>query len=137
MRDVAAELAGLGQADQGVEVGPVEVHLTAVLVHDLADLGDGLLEDAVGRRVRDHQRAETLRVLLGLGPQIVHVDVAVLVGGHDDDLHPRHHRARRVGAVRRRGDQADVAVRLAAALVVAADRQQPGELSLSAAVRLE
>ena len=56
---------------------------------------------------------------------------------HDDDLHARHHRARRVGAVRRLRNQADVAMRLAARLVVAANHEQAGVLALRAGVRLQ
>ena len=74
------------------------------------------------------------------GAQIVEVDVAV-VGGlaarHRHDFHPGHHGAGRVGAVRRYRDQADVALHVAAAFVVTANRQQPGEFALRAGVRLE
>ena len=38
--DVGAELAGLGETDQRVEVGAVDVHLPAVVVDDLAQLAD-------------------------------------------------------------------------------------------------
>ena len=58
VRHVGAELAGPRDADERVEVRAVEVHLAAVLVHDRADLADLLLEHAVRRRVRHHQRAE-------------------------------------------------------------------------------
>ena len=61
VRHVGAEPAGLGQPDERVEVGAVEVHLTAALVHDRADVADVRLEHAVGRRVRDHQRGELVR----------------------------------------------------------------------------
>ena len=50
---------------------------------------------------------------------------------------PAIDRARRVGAVRRRRDQHDVAVRVAAVAVVGADHHQPGELALRAGVRLQ
>ena len=52
---------GLRDADERVEVRAVEVHLAAVLVHDRADLADLLLEHAVRRRVRDHQRSRAGR----------------------------------------------------------------------------
>ncbi len=52
-------------------------------------------------------------------------------------LQPGHRRARRVGAVRRRRDQHDVALGIAAIAVVGADRHQAGELSLRAGVRLQ
>ena len=47
--------------DLRVHVRAVHVDLPAVLVNDRADLPDRLLEDAVGRRVGDHQRAEPAR----------------------------------------------------------------------------
>jgi hypothetical protein len=97
------------QADHGVHVGAVDVHLAAVVVDDRADFADAFLEHAVGRRVGDHQRGQAFAVLDGLGAQVVDVDVAAgVAGGH-------HHRmpamcGGRVGAVGRRRDQADVAV---------------------------
>ena len=114
VRHVGAELARLGDADERVEVRAVEVHLAAVLVHDRADLADLLLVHAVRRRVRDHQAREPVGVLDRLLLEVVEVDVAVVVALHDDDAHAGHRRARRVGAVRRRGDQAHVALGLAA-----------------------
>ena len=112
----APKRARLGEADERVEVGAVEVDLAAALVHDVAHVADVRLEHAVGRRVRDHQRGEVGGVLVRLGLEVVEVDVAVVVARHDDDAHAGHHRARGVGAVRRRGDEADRARRLAPAL---------------------
>jgi hypothetical protein len=57
-------------------------------------------------------------VLLGLGLQVGDVDVAAVVAIDDDDVEPAHLRGRRVGAVRRFRDQADVAMTFAAAGVV-------------------
>ena len=54
-------------------------------------------------------------MLLGLGLEIVHVDVAVSVQRDDDDAHAGHRCACRIGAVRGGGDQADGAVGLARA----------------------
>jgi hypothetical protein len=58
---------------------------------------------------------------------------------HFDDhhVHPGHHRARGVRAVGARRDQADRPLVVAAAVVVGADREQPGELALAAGVGLE
>ena len=55
----------------------------------------------------------------------------------DDDAHAGHDGAGRVGAVRRRRNQHDVAVGLAAIAVVRADHHQAGELALRAGVRLQ
>src|SRR5690606_3712838 len=118
--DVGAELAGLGPAEQRVEVGAVHVDLAAGLVHQAADLGDGLLVDAVRGGVGDHDGGDRALVLGQLGAEVVQVDVAPVVAGDHGDPHAGHHRAGRVGAVRGAGDQADVAAGLAAAAVVAA-----------------
>ena len=59
--------------------------------------------------------AEPLGVLVDLRPQVGEVDVAGLVAGDDDHAHAGHDRAGGVGAVRRAGDQADVALLVAAA----------------------
>ena len=79
--DVGADVGGPREADLRVHVRAVHVDLAAVLVDDAADLADRLLEDAVGRGVGDHERAEGRRVLLGLRPQVGDVDVAVRVAG--------------------------------------------------------
>ena len=50
-----------------VEVGSVEVDLSSSVVDDLARLLNTALEDAVGARVRDHERGEVVAVLVGLG----------------------------------------------------------------------
>ena len=62
VRDVGAELARPGDADERVEVRTVEVHLAAVLVDAGADVADAFLEHAVRRGVGDHQRRELVRV---------------------------------------------------------------------------
>ena len=137
MGDVAAELAGPGVAEQRVEVGAVDVDLAAVVVDDLAQLGDGVLVDAVRRRVGHHDRRQAVGVGLALGAQVVEVDRAVVGGRHHDDPHAGHHRGRGVGAVGRGRDQADVALSRAVGAVVGADRQQPGELALRPGVGLD
>ena len=130
MADVAAELPRPGQPDQRVEVGAVDVDLAARVVHGRADVGDVVLVHAVGGRVGDHQRRKPLGMLADFGAQIVEVDVAVVVAGHDDHPHPGQRRRSGVGAVRAGRDQADVTVRLTAAGVVVVDRQQAGVLPL-------
>ncbi len=87
VRDVGAELAGLREADERVEVGAVDVDLAAGVVHEPADLPDRLLVHAVRRGVGDHQRRDVLAVLAELDAQVVEIDVAVLVAGDDDDAH--------------------------------------------------
>ena len=69
---------------------------------DVAQLPDLGLEDAVGGGVGDHDGGEVVPVLLGLRPQVVQIDVAVVVALHHHDFHAGHHRAGRIGTVGRR-----------------------------------
>ena len=137
MAHVAAEPAGPGDADGGVEVGAVHVHLAAGLVHGRADVADVLLEHAVRRRVGDHQRRQPVCVLGHLRTQVVEVDVTVRAARHHHHPHAGQCRRRRVGAVGTGGDQAHVALGLAALGVIRLDREQPGVLALRAGVRLQ
>ena len=59
-----------------------------------------------------------------------------VASGHDHPQ-PGHGRARRVGPVRRRWDQDDVAAALADRALIGADRHQAGELPLRAGIRLQ
>ena len=136
--DVGAEPPGLGQPDQRVEVGAVDVDLAARVVHQGAQLGDGLLVHAVRRRVGDHDRGQVVARAARPWPAGRPGRPSPSSRRLDhDDPHAGHHRAGGVGAVRAGRDQADVAVALAVRPVVGADRQQPGQLALRAGVRLQ
>ena len=137
MADVGAVIAGPRQADLRVHVGAVEIDLAAMAVHDVADLADVLLEHAMRRGIGDHDGGEVFGVLLRLGAEIVDVDIAARVAGDHHHLHADHAGGGRIGAVRRGGDQADLAMRLAARGVIAADRQQAGIFALRAGIRLQ
>ena len=66
---------GFDHAEQGVEVGAVDVDLSAVLVHDRAQLDDAWLVHAVGGRVRHHDRGQVVAVGRTMRPQVVEVDL--------------------------------------------------------------
>ncbi|KNE86950.1 hypothetical protein PSTG_19681, partial [Puccinia striiformis f. sp. tritici PST-78] len=76
--DVGAEPARSSQADQGVQIGAVDVDLAAGVVHRSADLAHLGLVDAVRGGVGQHDRGEPLGVLVHLRAQVVEVDVAGL-----------------------------------------------------------
>ncbi|MNZ46650.1 hypothetical protein D3C78_643380 [compost metagenome] len=137
MRDVATELARGAEADHGIHVGAVQVHLAAVRMNDVADAGDAVFEHAMGRRIGDHQRRQAVPVLRGLALQVRDIDVAALVAVDHHHPHAGHLRRGRVGAMGRRRNQADIAPRLATAGVIGADRQQAGVLALGAGVGLQ
>src|SRR5574343_589612 len=133
---VRANGGGGGEAHLGVHVGPVHVHLTAVLVNGGADVADRLFKHPVGGGVGDHQGGKALGVLLGLGLQVGQIHVAVVVAVHHHHVHAAHLGGGRVGAVGRLGDQAHIAVAVAPGSVVALDGHQAGVLTLGTGVGL-
>ena len=139
VRHVAAELARPGEPDERVEVRTVDVHLSTSGMYEGACLPDVLFEHPVRGRVGDHDRRDPRAVLRQLGAQVVELDRPVVGRGDHDDAQTRERRGRRIGAVRRCGDQTHVTVDVVGPRdrpQVAADRQQPGELALRTGVRL-
>ena len=65
-------------------------------------------------------------MFLRLGAEIVDIDVATCVAGRHHHLHADHAGRGRIGAVGGGGDQAHLAMRLAARGMIGADREQPG-----------
>ncbi|MNE57184.1 hypothetical protein D3C80_1521340 [compost metagenome] len=99
VRDIGADIGRSGQADLGVEVGAVHVHLATLAVDNFADLADTFLVHPMGRRIGRHQARQALSCRLRLGLEVGQIDVTGLVTLDDYHLHPRHLRRRRVGAV--------------------------------------
>ena len=137
MADVRADVRRTAQADLRVHVRTVHINLSAVGVDDFANLLDRLLEHAVRGRIGDHQAGEVFFMRLGLGAQIGHVNVAVLVAGDGNDFQPGHDGAGGVRAVRGGRDEADIAVRFAPAFVPGADDELAGVFALGTGVGLQ
>ena len=95
------------------------------------------LEHAMRRRIGHHQRGEPFPVRGCLASQVGDVDVAVACARDDHDAHAGHHRACRVGAVRRGGYEHDVACSLATIAVVRANDHQAREFALRPGIRLQ
>ena len=124
MRHVGAELAGRGEADERIQVRAIDVHLAAVLVHDRAKTADARLEHPVRRRIGDHDRGQVCPVRRAPSPRDRPCRrCRRRRTATDDHAHAGHLRRRRVGAVRGRGNEADVAMPLAAARVIRLDRR--------------
>ena len=134
---VGANRGRTGEADLRVHVRAVHVHLAAAPVHRRTDVLNCLLEHAVRGRIRDHQRSQAVGVRVGLASQVIDIDVAVGCTRHHHDAHARHHRARRVGAMRRGRNENHIAPGVAAIAMVGSNHHQPGELALGAGIRLQ
>jgi hypothetical protein len=104
-------------------------------VEDPLDLVDVLVEEAEGRRVRQHQPR---RRLVDLGAEVVEVDIAARVGLDADEFIARHRHRGRVRPVGGVGDDdAAPLLALAALLEVRAHEHQACDLALRAGGRLE
>ena len=66
--DVAAESTRAGNAHQCVQVRAIDVDLAAGVVYQRTDVGDVVFENAMRRRVGDHDRGQGLAVLIDLDP---------------------------------------------------------------------
>ena len=69
-------------------------------------------------------------MLRNLRPEIVHVDVAVIVTRNDHDAESGHYRTRRVRPVRAARDQAGVSLGLVARVVPATNGEESRVLAL-------
>ena len=54
MRNIRTNLGRPADAHQRIEIGPVHIHLPAMVMHGLADIPDLLLKDAMRGRVGNH-----------------------------------------------------------------------------------
>src|SRR6266446_10417062 len=90
MPDIGAIYARLCQADLCVEVGAVEIDLSAVGMNATANLANRGFENAMRGWISDHDCGEVAGILLCLLAQIGEVDIAVTVAIDDNDVHSRH-----------------------------------------------
>ena len=97
--DVGAQITWFGQANHGVHVGTIEVHLPAGRVHLVTDFSDGCFKNAVRGGVRDHQRGQVITMFRNLGFKVSQVQIAAFITLQGDHGHTRHHGGGRVGAV--------------------------------------
>ena len=119
MADISTDIAGTRQTDERVQVGSVKINLAAMGMNDAADIFDPLLENAVGRGIRDHQRSQIRTMQFSLRLEIVEVDVALVLAGDDDNPHACHMGAGGVGAMSRFRNEADIAVCIASVNMIA------------------
>mmetsp|Transcript_10487 Transcript_10487/g.27884 ORF Transcript_10487/g.27884 Transcript_10487/m.27884 type:complete len:335 (+) Transcript_10487:983-1987(+) len=103
----------------------------------VAHLFDRLLKHAVRGRIRDHERRELVLVLLGFSPQILHVNVTLVIAANRHDRHAKHLGRGWIRPVGRGWNDAHVAVMIAARLVIFLDRKQASVLALGTRVRLQ
>ena len=118
VHDVHPEIAGPGDAEDGVHVGAVEIEQRAGFVDELGHFDDVAVELADGVGVGHHHRGD---LVVELGLEVFQIGHAI--GPRFDVYHAgsAHGAARGVGAVGRVGGEHDAALRLAVVLEISPD----------------
>ena len=135
--DIGANIARSRQPNHRIEVRAVKINLTAMIVDYFADVLDGFLKYAVCRGVGNHQSSKPVRKLSCFCFQICDVDIAGLRAFDHHNVKSCHRSTRRIGAVSRRGDEADIAAIFTARSMIGANSEQSGIFALAAGVRLQ
>ncbi len=99
---VGAEIAGPGDAQDGVHVRPVQIDQPAGVVHPPGDRGDLPIEHSQRVGIGDHEHRGLIVQLAG---QIVHVDESLGRAFDGHKIKARHAGAGRIRAVRAVGGQ--------------------------------
>ena len=99
MADVGPVIARTSQTYLRIEIGAVDINLSAMRMDDLANPSNRRLKHAVCRRIGDHDRCKPICDLFGLCFQIRNIDIASSIACDRDDIHPGHVSRCRVGAV--------------------------------------
>ncbi len=136
MADIAANLAGFDQPDHGVQIGPVNINLPAVIMGDLADRAHGFLKHPMCGGVGDHAGGKPVARLCRFLAEIFQIDIAICRRFHNHHLHAAHLGRGRIGAMGRNRDQADIAVAFAPRAVIGLDCQQARIFPLRAGIGL-
>ena len=118
VRNIAAELARRTDPDHRIHIGAVDVNLPPVLMNQFAYFGYIVFKYTVGRRIGDHDRSQVIAVLLALGPEVIHIDIARFGSADHYHFHAGHLCRGRVGAMRRSRYDTNIAMSFIAALVV-------------------
>ena len=137
MADIGTKGPRTAQTHLCIEVGAIEVHLTAMAMHQLADAANAGLEHAVGGGVGDHQRRQAVGMLRRASRQILLIDVAVVIAGHRHHLETRHHGTGGIGAMGTGGNQTDIAMVVTSGAMPGPDHEQPGVLPLGTGIGLQ
>ena len=133
MDDVETHVTRPGLTHDRVQVRAVVVQKSAGFVDQTGDLGDVLVEDTERVRVGQHQAGD---VFIDLGPEVLDIHPALLVGRDLDHFVAGHGHRGRVGPVSGVGGQ-DLGRVPALVGVVGPGQEQPGQLALGPGRRLE
>ena len=90
MTYIASNGARFNVSDHSIQVGPVDINLAAMFMHDSADIADTGFKNAVRGRIGDHYRCQVVAVRLGLDPKIIDINVTLVITVNNNHFHAAH-----------------------------------------------
>ena len=121
----------------GIHICAIHIYLSAVAVDYIHNLPYLNLKDTVCRWIGNHKTSKSLSCSLCLLPQLIHINVSILVTTYKNYIISSHSRTGRVGAVRRGWDNHCVSAGLACSLKESLDGCKARILACSAGVWLQ
>ena len=55
VQNIRTDFSGLGYADQGIQICTIHIHLSTMMMDDVANLGQRFFKNTVGGRISNHQ----------------------------------------------------------------------------------
>ena len=119
VRNICTEFSRLRYTNECVEIGSININLSASVVNHFADLGDSFFKYSVSRWVGNHERRKCAAVLPYLLLQIIKADISSIVTCNNNNLHTSHNCARCICSVCTGWNQANSSVLLTAGIEIA------------------
>ena len=137
MTYICPDIGRIGPSDLGVHICTVHIYETTVLMYGSNHRPDGLLEDTVCGRVRDHTTGENLFVLLCFLFPVRKIRVTLLVALDHTRFKSCLHTRRRIRAVRRCRNEQHLTCILSLPMQVFADDYQTRIFACRTGCRLQ
>ena len=128
--DVRSNQSRTREPHLGIHVSPVHVNLSTVCMNHFSNVQDAFLKHSVRRWVCNHKRSQMSGMLFRFGPQIVQVNISLVIATHNNNPHSCHHCGRGIGPMRRRRNKTDVPMLIAPRRMIGSNHHQPCEFTL-------
>ena len=92
--NVSTKDTWLSQPNQSIQIGAIDIHLSATFVNDATDVSNTVFENSVSRWIRHHDCGEFVASGVNLGLQFNQVHISLFIARNNNNRHSSHHCAR-------------------------------------------